>query len=296
LLKAGWQGQNADMQFNLTTLVLAWFLALPAYCALPAATPKLSEAVRDGYVRDLSESQLKALENDPNLRGLDAYSHFLSADELRDVSQSQAHAVFIRTLGNNALYIRIPVFHQRSIEQLEQQLVDQVQAGAVIVDLRGNRGGLLNAAIEIADEFIDAGVLASTVGRSDSANLLFLAKPGGRLVQSRVLVLIDAQSASAAELLAGILQQGRSARLMGRASTGKSAVQAILPLADGQRLSLTTARYFFADGRSVPASGLRPDIRLNAREMKATVPNWQSAPERLALDPVLKRAIANLWP
>jgi C-terminal processing protease CtpA/Prc len=296
LLKACRQGQNAGMRLNLTTLALAWFLALPAYGASPAATPKLSEAVRDGYVRDLSESQLKALENDPNLRGLDAYSHFLSADELRDVSQSQAHALFIRVLGNNALYIRIPVFHQRSHEQLQQQLADWAQASAVIVDLRGNRGGLLNAAIEIADEFIDAGELASTVGRSDSANLLFLAKPGGQLVQSRVLVLIDAQSASAAELLAGILRQGRSAPLMGRASTGKSAVQAILPLADGQRLSLTTARYFFADGRSVPASGLKPDIRLSARDMKVTVPNWQSAPERFAQDPVLKRAMVELWP
>lgn len=296
MLKAGWQGQNAGMQFNLTTLALAWFLTLPAFCASPVAMPKLSEAVRDGYVRDLSESQLKALENDPDLRGLDAYSHFLSADELRDVSQSQAHAVFIRTLGDNTLYIRIPVFHQRSTEQLQQQLANQAQVSAVIVDLRGNRGGLLNAAIEIADEFIDTGVLASTVGRSDSANLLFLAKPGGRLVQGRVLVLMDTQSASAAELLAGILQQGRSARLMGRASTGKSAVQAILPLADGQRLSLTTARYLFADGRSVPASGLKPDIRLSRREMKASVPNWQSAPERFAQDPVLRRAMANLWP
>ncbi len=284
------------MQLTLTALILSWFLAAPAFCVAPMATPKLREAVRDGYVQNLSESQLRALENDPDLNSLDAYSHFLSAQELRDVSQSPAQAVFARTLGNHTHYIRIPVFHQRTAGQLQELLANHAKVPALIVDLRGNRGGLLNAAIEIADEFIDTGVLASTVGRSDSANLLFLAKPDGRLVQSRVLVLVDAETASAAELLAGILRQGRSALLLGRATTGKSAVQSVLPLADGQHLSLTSARYYFADGRSVPASGLKPDIRLSRREMKASVPNWQSTPKRFAEDPVLKRAMAMLWP
>lgn len=284
------------MQYYLTALILPWFLTAAALQADPAATPKLSDVVREGYVQNLSEKQLQALENDPDLSQLDGFSHFMSADELRDVSQSAQHAVFTRMLDNNTLYIRIPVFHQRSTEQLHMQLAEQHNVRAVIVDLRGNRGGLLNAAIEVADEFIDSGTLASTVGRTDAANLLFLAKPGGRLVQNRVLVLVDAETASAAELLAGILRQRLPAQLMGRSTTGKSSVQTVLPLADGKRLSLTTARYFFADGNSVPKSGLIPDIRLSGRAMKTSVPSWQSSASRLAEDPVLMRAMADLLP
>jgi hypothetical protein len=296
LAHCGMQRQNAGMSVFSTTLAYALFLAAASAQVVDEAKPKLTEAVRDGYVKALDDSQLDKLEKDHALPGLDAYSHFMTAAELQDYSRLPEFAVFARVIRPDTLYLRIPVFHSRTVAQLHAQLTGRESVPAVILDVRGNRGGLLNAATEIADEFVDSGTLAQTVGRSDYANLLFLAKPGGRLAGSKVLVLLDADSASASELLAGILRQSHSAVLMGRASTGKSAVQSILPLDDGQRLSLTTAYYFFADGSTVPASGLKPDIRLSRSLMKASIPTWQSPPARFQEDPVLLQAMAALWP
>lgn len=290
------QRQNAGMGIFSTAIASALFLVAAAAQVVDGAKPKLTEAVRDGYVKALDESQLDKLEKDHDLPGLDAYSHLMTEAELQDYSQMPEFAVFARVIRPDTLYLRIPVFHSKTVAQLQAQLSGMQSVRAVILDVRGNRGGLLNAATEIADEFVDSGALAQTVGRSDSANLLFLAKPGGRLSGCKVLVLLDANSASASELLTGILRQARSAVVMGRASTGKSAVQSVLPLADGQRLSLTTAYYFFADGSTVPASGLKPDIRLSRKLMKTSIPTWQSPPARFQEDPVLLQAMAALWP
>jgi C-terminal processing protease CtpA/Prc len=234
---------------------------------LAQESPTLKEAVRDQYVDAMDENELDVLDGAAPFSGMDAYSHFLSEQELRDGSVAIDSAAFARALGAGALYLRIPVFHVKTSAQVRQQLSAAMKTPGmktVVIDLRGNRGGLLNAAIEVADEFIADGELASTKGRHDSANLVFLAKPGGLAERVDIAVLVDKRTASAAELLAGILRINAGARLIGQNTFGKSAVQTQIRLKDGGALSLTTATFFFADGSTVGVQGLSPDAPVSA--------------------------------
>lgn len=269
---------------------LALFLAGAAACA--QESPTLKEAVRDQYVEAMDETELETLDGKAPFSGMDAYSHFLSEQELRDVSVSVDSAAFLRGLGAHAVYLRIPVFHVKTSAQVRQQLSVAMQTPGVktvVIDLRGNRGGLLNAAVEVADEFIAEGELATTRGRQDNANLVFLARPGGLAERADLAVLVDKRTASAAELLAGILRTNAGARLVGQNTFGKSAVQTQIRLKDGGALSLTTATYFFSDGRTVGGQGLDPDVPLSSwrlwRNPPASVP--LDDPWQMARDPVL---------
>lgn len=226
-------------------------------------------------------------------QAVDRYRHVLTAEELLDLSADPAYAAFVRTLPDNWLYIRIPLFHAQTSKQLQaalQALPADAGLPQVVLDLRGNRGGLVNAAIEVADEFIGAGVLAKTEGIHDLPDMLFKANPEGRLQGSRIVVLIDGQTASAAELLAGILRVNAGAILAGRSSYGKNAVQAWAMQVDGTILAHTVARYYFSDGSTVSDDGLQPDHRWPGRIMKKALPSYDSDAERLHMDPALKRA------
>lgn len=132
----------------------------------------------------------------------------------------------------------------------------------LVLDLRSNPGGLLNAAIEAADVFLDGGTIVSTRGRLPYSNSAFKAKRGDALKGAPIIILADSGTASAAEVLAGALQDHRRALIMGSSSFGKGSVQTVLPLDNGDALKLTTARYFTPNDRSIQASGLVPDIRV----------------------------------
>lgn len=236
-----------------------------AVCAQEA--PTLKEAVRDQYIDVIEEDALKKLDGDAPLSDLDAYSHFLTEKELLDVSQSADSEAFVQAINTESLYLRVPVFHVKTATQVHAALsvaLNNTAIKSLVIDLRGNRGGLLNAAIEVADEFIAEGELASTRGRQDSSNLVFLAMPGGLAEGKHINVLIDNTTASAAELLAGILRINARAYLIGQPSFGKSAVQSQIQLKNGDALSLTTASYYFSDGSVLPHSGLKPDKNISS--------------------------------
>jgi C-terminal processing protease CtpA/Prc len=227
--------------------------------------PDLKTTVRDNYVEEIEAARLAEVQESGSLQPLDAYSHFMSPQELRDLSETSSAAAFAIALPGQGVYIRIPVFHAKTagqVHQAVQSVLAQGPISKVVLDLRGNRGGLLNAAVEVADEFVVQGRIAETIGRTDTANLVFLAKPGGLLSGRRVAVLIDAKTASAAELLAGILQRNDDAVLLGRNSFGKSAVQSQFALENGESLSLTTAYYRFSDGSTIGPEGLVPETVL----------------------------------
>ena len=204
-------------------------------------------------------------------------------------------AAFAIPLPDQGIYIRIPVFHVQTtaqVQQAVQAVLAQGPVSDVVLDLRGNRGGLLNAAVEVADEFVAQGTLAQTSGRADTANLVFLAKPGGLLTGRPVAVLIDAKTASAAELLAGILQRNDKGLLVGRSSFGKSAVQSRFALDNGESLSLTTAYYRFSDGSTVSPQGLPPDAVLPSWAMrrKPPLPGAENGKTLLAEDAAVRKA------
>lgn len=263
------------MPHRLHTIILPAFLLFAMADANSQDNPDLESAVRDNYVEEVEAARLADVQDSGSLQPLDAYSHYMSPQELRDLSAAPSAAAFAMALPGNGVYLRIPVFHAKTagqVHQAVQALLAQGPVSKVILDLRGNPGGLLNAAVEVADEFVERGTLAETSGRSDTANLVFLAKPGGLLAGRPVAVLIDAKTASAAELLAGILALNGNALLVGRNSFGKSAVQSQIALDNGTALSLTTAHYRFSDGNTVDPEGLVPGIALPKWAMRRKPP------------------------
>ncbi len=131
-----------------------------------------------------------------------------------------------------------------------------------ILDLRSNPGGLLDEAVGVSDLFLERGEIVSQRGRRKGDIERYFAEPGDLAGGAPVIVLIDAGSASASEIVAGALQDQHRAVVMGERSFGKGSVQTVLPLTDTTALRLTTARYFTPSGRSVQEGGIDPDIRV----------------------------------
>ena len=130
----------------------------------------------------------------------------------------------------------------------------------LILDLRNNPGGLLDQAVRIADEFIDSGLIVYTDGRVEAQKTKYVAHKEGTYTGFPIVVLVNAGSASASEIVAGALQDHGRAIIIGQRTFGKASVQTILPLDDGSALRLTTARYYTPNGRSIQAKGIEPDI------------------------------------
>lgn len=131
-----------------------------------------------------------------------------------------------------------------------------------VLDLRSNPGGLLDEAVGVSDLFLDRGEIVSQRGRKKGDIERYFAEAGDMTGGAPVIVLIDAGSASASEIVAGALQDQHRAVIMGERSFGKGSVQTVLPLTDTTALRLTTARYYTPSGRSVQEGGIEPDIRV----------------------------------
>ena len=164
-------------------------------------------------------------------------------------------------------YIRIASFQASTAADFTRQL-DALQKDAplrgLLIDLRSNPGGLLVGAVQIADELLDKGGIVSTKGRVAIGDSRFDATPGDRLKGAPVVLLVDAGSASASEVLAGALHDNKRARVVGSRTFGKGSVQTLLPLDNGDSVKLTTARYFTPSGHSIQARGIEPDLILRA--------------------------------
>jgi carboxyl-terminal processing protease len=162
-------------------------------------------------------------------------------------------------------YVRITNFQSKTALDLSATL-EKVESGrklrGLILDLRNNPGGLLSQAIEVSDLFISSGVIVSTKGRDSSQDLYATAHQEKVERTYPMIVLVNGGSASAAEIVAGALQDNKRAIIMGTKTFGKGSVQTIIPLSDGSGLRLTTAMYYTPSGRSIQASGISPDIEL----------------------------------
>jgi len=161
-------------------------------------------------------------------------------------------------------YFRVSFFHKNSAVNLAESLESIRQDGIVlrgmILDLRNNPGGVLQPAVEMADGFLNKGLIVSTRGRNATMQLEFRASEGEWLPGVPLIVLVDRGSASASEVLAGALQDHGRALIVGERTFGKGSVQSILPLRNGSGIKLTTARYYTPSGRSIQAEGIRPDL------------------------------------
>jgi carboxyl-terminal processing protease len=185
---------------------------------------------------------------------------------VRDIIRVQS--VRSRTLESGYGYIRLAQFQERSDRDLQRALeklaAEKAGIKGLVLDLRNNPGGLLTQAVRISDLFLDSGLIVYTDGRIESQKQKYFAQKDGTWLDFPMVVLVNGGSASASEIVAGALQDHKRAVVLGTKTFGKGSVQTILPLDDNSALRLTTARYFTPRGRSIQATGIVPDIVVEA--------------------------------
>lgn len=161
-------------------------------------------------------------------------------------------------------YLRIAQFQSKTGQDVRREVQKlkeaEPQLKGLVLDLRNNPGGVLQASVDVADVFLDEGIIVYTEGRIRNGDQSFSAKPGDELDQLPIVVLINEGSASASEIVAGALQDHRRAVVIGTDSFGKGSVQTVIPIGDERAIKLTTALYFTPSGRSIQAQGIKPDI------------------------------------
>jgi carboxyl-terminal processing protease len=198
--------------------------------------------------------------------------------------------------NDNIGYVRITAFTENTSNELANaisQLKDRAHGrlNGLILDLRNDPGGLLDAAVDVAGDFIDGGIVVTTHGRTTEDDHVFAAPAGSDLVRGTpMVVLINSASASASEIVAGALQDHHRATLMGTRSFGKGSVQTIIPLEGQGALRLTTALYYTPSGRSIQGQGITPDIVVNLPK------NEQVANALVNYESDLYRALKNNGP
>ena len=180
----------------------------------------------------------------------------------------QVKSVKNRLIEPGIGYLRITQFQQRTGQNLLEAIDDleRENNGALrgmVLDLRNNPGGVLSAAVEVSDAFLEKGLIVYTEGRIQDAEMTFNADPGDELDGAPLIVLVNGGSASASEIVAGALQDHKRALIMGSKTFGKGSVQTILPLTQDTAVKLTTARYYTPAGRSIQAEGIIPDIEMD---------------------------------
>jgi carboxyl-terminal processing protease len=166
-------------------------------------------------------------------------------------------------------YIRISQFNETTPDEL-RDAIDTLQSAArdrsgrslsgLVIDLRNNPGGMLDAAVGVADLFLDDGVIVSADGRTPEARFTRRASDGDVLGGASMVVLVNEGSASASEIVAGALQDHRRALIVGTTTFGKGLVQTVMPLSEGRALKLTTSRYYTPSGDSIHHKGIMPDV------------------------------------
>jgi len=200
----------------------------------------------------------------------------VTLDVVRVGSEAPLHFALTRTevhvrtvqseyLGNGLGYVRLSSFAESTAPDLEQA-ARALKAAAgdellgVVLDLRSNPGGLLDSAVDVADAFLDSGIIVSGTGRMRKAQFEQSADAGDVLEGVPTVVLVNSQSASASEIVAGALQDHARARIVGEKTYGKGSVQTVMPLGEGSAIKLTTSRYLTPSGRSINGSGIEPDV------------------------------------
>jgi carboxyl-terminal processing protease len=169
-------------------------------------------------------------------------------------------------LGNGLAYIRLSSFTDGTPRDLDDTVRElETTAGVhrllgIVLDLRGNPGGVLDAAVRVADAFLPDGLIVSGTGRVPQARFEQFAHPGGVLEGVPTVVLVNGGSASASEIVAGALKDRHRARIVGEKTYGKGSVQTVMPLGEGMAIKLTTSRYLTPSGRSINGSGIEPDV------------------------------------
>ena len=184
----------------------------------------------------------------------------------------QVHSVRDQLLDGGVGYVRISHFSETTAPDLERSLASlKKKNGAalngLVLDLRNNPGGVLEAAVGVSDVFLEDGVIVTASGRAADARFEMDAQPGDALDGAPIVLMVNGGSASASEIVAGALQDHRRATLIGRQTYGKGSVQTVVPLSDGHAIKLTTSKYFTPSGASIHEKGIKPDVLVNEKDL-----------------------------
>ena len=185
-------------------------------------------------------------------------SRYYSELETEEEDAPKSKIPFARRMIDNILYIKIATFAPATKENVLSTLKDYPDAEGIILDLRGNRGGLLTSAIDIANIFIDGGIIASVKGR-DVNSIRYYNADEESGVYLPIVTLIDGNTASSAEVLAAALLEQAQAKLVGTNSFGKGSIQEMYRFENGGKLALTTAYFYTPSGKKINKIGLMPD-------------------------------------
>lgn len=215
-------------------------------------------------------------------------------------AQVAVHSVEHAMLEPGYGYLRITNFSETTAADAARAIAALERGGpggltGLVLDLRNNPGGVLEAAVEVSDMFLDSGVIVTAEGRTSDSRFRMDASPGDDLGGAQLVVLVNGGSASAAEILAGALKDNHRAVLVGRTTYGKGSVQTVMPLSGGRAIKLTTSRYFTPSGASIQQKGIAPDIVIDGEAVTpdpATVATDREV--RIALDALKSRRLAQL--
>jgi carboxyl-terminal processing protease len=197
----------------------------------------------------------------------------------------QVKSVRFKMLEDNIGYARIAAFQERTSDDLRKALKEldnkKNPLKGLVLDLRNDPGGLLTQAIEVSDIFLKSGVIVSTRGRTKSMETTSKASNTNDEITCPVVVLVNEGTASAAEIVAGALQDNGRALIVGTQTFGKASVQTVIPLEGGSALKLTTARYYTPNGKSIQAEGIKPDIAVPFVRVQEETDSLQDKEDRL---------------
>lgn len=180
----------------------------------------------------------------------------------------QVQSVRYEMLEDDFGYLRISHFSETTWKDTRKavkamQADSRAQIRGIILDLRNNPGGVLEAAVDVSDGFLDAGTIVTASGRVPDANFKHTARSGDILDGARIVVLVNEGSASSSEIVAGALRDNGRATIAGQQTFGKGSVQTVMPLSDGRAIKLTTSRYFTPAGVSIHGAGITPDVLID---------------------------------
>lgn len=191
-------------------------------------------------------------------------------------------------------YLKISQFNAITTTNLKAGLKElskmEGSLKGLVLDLRNNPGGLLDQAIRVSDLFVDSGLIVYTRGRSQSNNYSSTATKAGTFKNFPIVVLINAGSASASEIVAGCLQDHHRALIVGERSFGKGSVQTVIPMSDGSGMRLTTAKYFTPNGRDIQAKGIEPDFLVTGDPLAGLDENRRKLLREVDLDRHLRNS------
>lgn len=234
--------------------VLAWIETLSKI---------LNTATEISKTADIKDFELPDRVMKKMAESLDEYTHYYSEyDYDEDLRKNEIYTLFKDRLIDDVLYLKVRTFNKQTGKLVKQALEQNPEVKGVVLDLRGNSGGMFNEALKVANLFCDNEIITYTAGRNNE-NIHYYTSKNQPLYTGPLAVMIDGDTASAAEVLSGGLQEQSRAKLIGTHSFGKGTIQSVTQMSNGGRLVLTTEQFFTPGGKVIHKKGIEPDVCLS---------------------------------